>query len=358
MFHPGSQDIGRATEGCLLEEGKRYHLPLLTLNNTVVCPGESLPHRLLLPVDRLAVRTALEAEAPLNGLLAVVCYREDDLLSSGGNYFESVGCSVQIMKSSPDGINIIAIGRQRLRVEWESIQQPFSLRQVPVTIVHDSMSFPTPLAAIQWAASWPPWVYLQRDPYILAQEAKALFHKQIPCTICHITEALELSYWLMGNFPFTFSQRQWLLSIDNVTDRLLAEMKWMKSDTLLCLPCQQSVAMIADLVRLHKDGVSAHFVNGHAVVHDVITVLKVQNIVVEGDPQSEHSWFHGYAWQIIYCSDCGNHLGWKFSPVEDYGVIFFGLRRTAIKNSISSQNSRNGYGVLEVIGFDEDHRNF
>jgi hypothetical protein len=326
---------------------------LLTLDNIVLCPGESLPHRLLLPVDRLAVRTALEAESPLHALLAVVCCREEEFPSSGGSYFESIGCSVQVIKRSVDGINIIAIGRQRLRVEWERIQRPFSLRQVPVTILPDSKSIPTPLAAIRWAASWPPWVYLQRDAHLLAKGANAVYSEMVPHVVCQVPEPLELSFWLMRNFPFTGWQRQCLLSLDNVTERLLTEMKWMKTDTIFCLPCQQRIARVADLVKLHKEGVSAHYVNSHAVVHDVITLRYVNNIVVEGNPQPEHSWFDGYAWQIIYCSECGNHLGWKFSAAEDHYSGFFGLRRTAIKNTVLSEMVINVSGDHDVVGVNE-----
>ncbi|MBM9616274.1 hypothetical protein JWJ90_18565 [Desulfobulbus rhabdoformis] len=41
-------------------------------------------------------------------------------------------------------------------------------------------------------------------------------------------------------------------------------------------------------------------------------------------PSNEFSWFAGYSWQIVHCSACQAHLGWRY--IQDAGShIFFGL---------------------------------
>lgn len=36
-------------------------------------------------------------------------------------------------------------------------------------------------------------------------------------------------------------------------------------------------------------------------------------------PTSQATWFPGYAWQILTCSACGTHVGWRFT--EEEGAI-------------------------------------
>ena len=59
---------------------------------------------------------------------------------------------------------------------------------------------------------------------------------------------------------------------------------------------------------------------------------QVRGIVLEGSPQTESSWFPGYAWTIAYCRACWHHVGWRFTAVQP-GLkpsCFWGLRRSAI----------------------------
>lgn len=72
----------------------------------------------------------------------------------------------------------------------------------------------------------------------------------------------------------------------------------------------------------------------------MITVSSISNAEHYGNPETEHSWFPGYAWTMVMCSDCGKHLGWYFTAVEK-GLIpraFWGLRREQLRSGKSFPN--------------------
>lgn len=141
-------------------------------------------------------------------------------------------------------------------------------------------------------------------------------------------------------------------------ERLSQEIEWLKQlTTIKCLHCGGRVGHACDLVQLSDEGVGAHYVNSHGVVHDMLTIEKAEVYVV-GNPEPGHSWFPGYAWQIAYCLRCRMHLGWVFSIIEtpeqsrnrarvegstinDAAVPvqrFFGLRRMPLTNNLGDQD--------------------
>jgi len=57
-------------------------------------------------------------------------------------------------------------------------------------------------------------------------------------------------------------------------------------------------------------------VNPHGARFDLITVQSASTRL-HGKPETEASWFDGYAWTVSACPRCGRHLGWKFTLVDD-----------------------------------------
>lgn len=327
----------------LLEVGSTYSLPLLPLDGVVLVPGETLPHRLLMPADRLAVRLALQAPPPVTRLLAVVCYH-NILGRYGGVRLERVGCTVEVMKRSGDGVNIVAIARQRINLHLNFLQQPISLHAVPLSILPDAIPRSMPSCVRQGHGSHAPWVYRQADAEVLAEHARRLFTDGFTHARCFEGDPLGLSFWLIGNVPFDTGQRQELLEADDAAQRLTREITWLKELVhLYCAECLEVVASVSGSVQVSHGGVSGHYVNSHAVIHDVITTLDAVNVTVVGEPETDNSWFEGYSWQIVYCS-CRSHLGWRFTKEsvtnaadeESEVPCFFGLRRSAITNSNAS----------------------
>lgn len=64
----------------------------------------------------------------------------------------------------------------------------------------------------------------------------------------------------------------------------------------------------------------------------MVTFKRVHGVLLEGRPETAHSWFPGYAWTIAYCDTCGQHLGWRFTATQQHlsPGVFWGLRRPVL----------------------------
>jgi hypothetical protein len=54
-------------------------------------------------------------------------------------------------------------------------------------------------------------------------------------------------------------------------------------------------------------------------VHQTVTVRQLSvgaRVRTEGYPTDQDTWFPGYAWTILYCRVCRNHLGWHFTSTD------------------------------------------
>ncbi|KAL4426161.1 hypothetical protein ABPG77_007443 [Micractinium sp. CCAP 211/92] len=317
----------------LLEEGQVYRLPVLPLDGLVLCPGNTLPLRLTFRGDRALVQQALDAPPPLSRLLAVVCCQR--------SYFtpqlmlQRVGCVAEIRKMGAQGINLLAKGRQRVEVLLEDVVEGgLPLSSVPVRVLPEPPMLRVPREAAAGLAWHPPVLYSAYDAWRLARRAKRLFHSIAPQAREFEGNPLELSYFLLSNLPVDDDARQQLLEARTVDERLRAECKLLQAlGTLCCRACGASLARSADAVQMSEEGISACYVNSHSFVHDIVTLSTVSGGVrLEGGPETQHSWFPGYAWQCAYCA-CGQHLGWKFTAARP-GLAppsFWGLRRPALQ---------------------------
>ncbi len=77
-----------------------------------------------------------------------------------------------------------------------------------------------------------------------------------------------------------------------------------------------------------RSGKHSHtFFNPQGVVYNIGCFARAENLIIQSEPSNEFSWFAGYAWQVVACSQCGAHLGWLFGNEND---SFFGLILTAL----------------------------
>ena len=78
--------------------------------------------------------------------------------------------------------------------------------------------------------------------------------------------------------------------------------------------------------------VKQSLVNSFGVVFNVVTTQKLQGYAVFGSPDLHDSWFPDYAWEILICGRCHEHLGWRFSTTKSIvPALFFGLVESAIR---------------------------
>ncbi len=107
---------------------------------------------------------------------------------------------------------------------------------------------------------------------------------------------------------------------DRLEDSAIGEKK--SGKPLYCSVCRQKIT--TESQRIAMGGKMEHtFFNPHGVVFRIGCFNAAQGCGTVGAPAADFSWFPGYRWQIIYCTNCKNHLGWLFS--RNTNNRFFGL---------------------------------
>jgi hypothetical protein len=347
----------------LLVPGELYTMPLIPLEGCVVAPGEILPHRLVAPFERAAVRTALAAPAPLSRLFTVVCAGDISVDELDGDLlrFQAVGVTVEIMRASRESVNVMCRARQRVRLELEASPQPLSLLKIAVRVLPEP-----PSPRLPPGAALPPFLARRLDPEHLAAAACEQFEELIgEFPYPDVPGVDSLSYWLVSNLPLDTQQRQALLESPTAVDRIFQAMRWAGRATGVqhCRRCRSRLAPINALLHLGAHPLGGHYVNNNGVVHDMLTVERASGVRVVGYPEGSHSWFENYAWQICYCRGCGTHVGWLFTAIEPEGEQpvavqrFFGMRRSALTccGEAAEEGAEEGaVAALAVVGLEEE----
>ena len=89
---------------------------------------------------------------------------------------------------------------------------------------------------------------------------------------------------------------------------------------LVCHVCLNLVTDESQRIDIH--GKNTHLgTNPTGITYTFNCFAEACGCAVYGIPSMEHSWFHGYHWQISACQQCGEHLGWLFKGE----TRFFGL---------------------------------
>lgn len=100
---------------------------------------------------------------------------------------------------------------------------------------------------------------------------------------------------------------------------------------ILCRACRTELSDREAVFAMRTAGATGVFVNPHGFLHEVLTVRRAVNVLPAGMPTAEFTWFPGYAWEIVLCATCHEHVGWQFTAsLEREPSLFWGLRRPAI----------------------------
>ncbi|XP_022732300.1 uncharacterized protein LOC111286548 isoform X2 [Durio zibethinus] len=188
-------------------------------------------------------------------------------------------------------------------------------------------------------AFWPYWVYQMYDSYCLAQKAADLW-KQIvgkPSMDGFVKKPDLLSFYIASKIPISEPTRQELLEIDVISCRLRREIELLERlDRIQCRICQTVIARRSDMLVMSSDGPLGAYVNAYGTVHEVMTFCKANGLALIGLPDKEYSWFPGYAWTIINCASCENHMGWLFTATNDKlkPKSFWGIRSCQVTDEM------------------------
>ena len=82
------------------------------------------------------------------------------------------------------------------------------------------------------------------------------------------------------------------------------------SPPLRCACCGRAITRAA--FRIEVDGSHVHDRTNPGGFAFRIGCFAVADCRAASTPTTEHTWFPGYAWEIVHCPACDIHLGWRF----------------------------------------------
>lgn len=249
-------------------------------------------------------------------------------------------------QSSIPRFSLFVQGRQRfriLRVIHKPTEIPLFQRLIwgVVEILSDGPSAPPrPLMnySLKDVTPLPYWLYEKYSPISSLEKLKVLSAMILPIEKIP-DDPYKASFWIARNLVLSSADRLELLTM-STPERLLKEIDILQKYTSIC--CRQCNAIIAstkDIFSLSDDGPQSAFINEYGYVHSTITLRKIVQLpLLYGNPTTENSWFPGYAWSIALCSNCANHVGWKFVKTQSHlsPSSFWGLSRLSLRRTIES----------------------
>ncbi|CAG9814866.1 unnamed protein product [Phaedon cochleariae] len=185
---------------------------------------------------------------------------------------------------------------------------------------------------------FPFWVYdkYEISYYVkLIHEGMADYHGEyIP------KDPLQLSYWFVQNYQLSHDERLHILKLNSTLERLRLEYKFLKLErTINCNNCGILLTDPSKVFAMSKDGIQSNYVNPGGHVYETVTVISAKNFLLDGNPSRQFSWFPGYAWTVMHCKICSNHLGWKFTSDVLRPKAFYGLAKNSFKVIIHKKPS-------------------
>jgi hypothetical protein len=91
---------------------------------------------------------------------------------------------------------------------------------------------------------------------------------------------------------------------------------------LLCAACRVRITWKEASISIN--GRHKHvFINPAGLVFELGCFSMAENLSGLGTATSEFTWFPGYSWQTMFCSDCHSQLGWSYH--KEGGSTFFGF---------------------------------
>ncbi|XP_012267633.2 protein cereblon [Athalia rosae] len=337
----------------ILDDGIYMNLPLLVKQSVVLFPGQTLP----MTVRATQTIDMLQKCIEKNRTFGVVCLGNEGMLP--------IGTTAEIFQYKHDeqspGFRVKAKGRQRFKILHViqgydkisanvkilpeiSLRPPLfderllSLDRLRITPSNKQEAMRQQNIERHDAilSHWPSWVYRQYDSKRLSIRIR--HHLQyIEMQGSNIPEdPTELSFWVAQNLLLDDKERIVLLTYDCAIPRLRWELEYLVKDRLLtCSSCDDFIGKQSDVFPMNKEGPQSAYCNPAGIIHETVTLYKAQGLILNDEvPQTEYSWFPGYAWTIALCKGCHGHMGWKFTAVHSdlRPQAFWGLTRKSLRS--------------------------
>ncbi|CAI2350767.1 unnamed protein product [Caenorhabditis sp. 36 PRJEB53466] len=137
------------------------------------------------------------------------------------------------------------------------------------------------------------------------------------------------SYFVARNMSSNMEIEYSILKENSANTRIATAAKYCRKLGAVCSECESPVFRSEHILRI-TDPTMNH-VNAHGIVHRITLVSQLENFRVMTRPSFEFTWFPGYAWVILQCAYCGQHLGWEYQSETRNPRIFYGIQREGVK---------------------------
>ncbi|MBF0289652.1 MAG: hypothetical protein HQM14_17710 [SAR324 cluster bacterium] len=100
---------------------------------------------------------------------------------------------------------------------------------------------------------------------------------------------------------------------------------------LVCKICRVPVSDHKYLFAINNKTPYHTFYNPGQIRFDIMTLTYCQFVFDASPPSLEFTWFAGYAWVILCCTTCYEHLGWRFENNEKQPAQFFAMIQSKLE---------------------------
>nr|CCA26756.1 myblike DNAbinding protein putative [Albugo laibachii Nc14] len=354
----GQLECVQDTPTSYFDDAEIVVMPLIHLQDIILFPGDQLPMRMLTDRNFQSVRDHISRQ----GALLAVCMTDQEE--------ESYGTTVRIDKFlvQEQCISVTGFAAQRFRLVEARIGRAGAiLGRVEILADEGSMLMPIDCGCRLSVSYWDSRVYNLFDASTLsrriqeqlksfqhwnwfskiARETSPLVQLQSSRPISREEEwtiLMRFSYWIASNLPADLPQRLQLLRMRHLVYRLRFELDLLISYRAIihCASCGSIVANSEYIFNFAgSETVTGTFVNPSGFVHQVMTLRRIcqESTSIDNLRCARDSWFPGYAWSIIHCRACFNHLGWQFDIIDTTAIElaqFFAYRRGALTSKLST----------------------
>jgi len=120
----------------------------------------------------------------------------------------------------------------------------------------------------------------------------------------------------------------------SLTDPKVIEELSEGEEAFLCYLCKVKITEKRYIISV-SGGTPYHtMTNPFGFSYNVMTVSFCEMVREATEPVIEHTWFPGYAWSILCCANCSEHLGWRYTSAKQQPSSFYGLIRDKLILSV------------------------